>query len=113
MRATGAAASPPALNGTSISRVSRLFTSSSPEAAEPAHLADRQVALGQLSRRSPMYAPISAAFSRMPSSRNASIDATADAQASGCSAYVRPPGKNRPRTHSAIGSREIIAPSGT
>ena len=39
--------------------------------------------------------------------------ATADAHASGWPEYVSPPAKNLSRTQSAIGSRTIIAPSGT
>ena len=49
----------------------------------------------------------------MPSSRNASIDATPTAHASGCPLYVSPPAKNLSRTQAAIGSRIAIAPSGT
>ena len=49
----------------------------------------------------------------MPSSWNASIDATAEAHASGCPLYVSPPAKYLSRTQRAIGSRTIIAPSGT
>ena len=60
-----------------------------------------------------MYPPTSAAFSTMSSSRNASIEATAEAHASGCPAYVSPPGKYRLRTQSASCFRMIIAPSGT
>ena len=60
------------------------------------------MALGSPRSPSPRYAPTAAAFSTTPSSWNASIDATAEAQASGWPAYVSPPGKNLSRTQSAI-----------
>ena len=49
----------------------------------------------------------------MPSSRNASIDATPAAHASGCPEYVSPPAKYLSRTQSATFSETVIAPSGT
>ena len=48
-----------------------------------------------------------------PSSWKASIEATADAHASGWPEYVSPPARKRSRSWSAIGSLTIIAPSGT
>ena len=97
-----------------LARLAVLHELDAPEAAEPAHVADRRVPLRERAQRARRDTrPSSAAFSTTPSSWNASIDATAEAQASGWPAYVSPPGKNLPRTQSASGSRMIIAPSGT
>ena len=75
----GAAAGPAALNGTSGSRVSRSRTSSSgPEDAQAAYLADRGVPLGQLGQAGPDDVGAEPrAFSTMPSSSKMLIEATA------------------------------------
>ena len=83
--AIGFAASPDPLNGTSGSRVSRFLTSSRPQK----HPRPRTSPIdgcfsASFASSTRNTSPIAAAFSTMPSSWNASIDATADAHASGC-----------------------------
>ena len=84
--ATGAAASPEALNGHEhLARLAVLDELEAPEAAEAR--APRRSTGGVAASARELVAgstsPIAAAFSTMPSSWNASIDATADAHASG------------------------------
>ena len=84
MRAIGAAASPEALNGTSISFVARSRTSSMPQKRPSPRTSpiDGCFACSFGSSTSSTL-PMAAAFSTIPSSLKMLIDATAEAQASG------------------------------